>query len=220
MPRAWPARTRGSGPDRIETSIRQLSARLRKTVYRPIGRPIGGELDAHSLRSARLEPRAGLGTDPNTMSSRCLSPGSIAPHAQVPADSWIPGTSPGMTALEIGSCPVFSGTRAAGSEPAGLPPMERCLHQLGLDQIGDANDGDHGDPQDDQLGAGLSAIAEAGAGNAQRHHLLAVADVERRALATHARAHPGLAQVDLHAGQNADALAEAKITHGFAPFID
>src|SRR5256714_3313161 len=35
------------------------------------------------------------------MSSRCLSPGSMVPLASALADSWIPGTSPGMTAKRI-----------------------------------------------------------------------------------------------------------------------
>jgi hypothetical protein len=31
------------------------------------------------------------------LSSRCLSPGSSAPHAPATVVGWIPGTSPGMT---------------------------------------------------------------------------------------------------------------------------
>src|SRR5581483_4415176 len=93
------------------------------------------------------------------------------------------------------------------SEPARLPPVQGALHQVRLDQLGDAHDGHHDHGQDDQLRAGLGAVAEAGARNAERHHLLAVADVERGTLAADAGADARLAQVDLDTGQDAERLA-------------
>src|SRR5581483_7696892 len=105
------------------------------------------------------------------------------------------------------------------SEPARLPPVQGALHQVRLDQVGDAHDGHHDHGQDDQLRAGLGAVAEAGARNAERHHLLAVADVERGTFAADAGADARLAQVDLDTGQDAERLAKAE-SHGLAPFID
>src|SRR5262249_9540904 len=98
----------------------------------------------------------------------------------------------------------WSGAEARGarprSEPLGLPPVQRGLNQLRLDQVGDANEDDDHRRGDHELTAGLGAIAEACTWNTQRHVLLAMADVERRALASDAGAHPGLTQVHLDAG--------------------
>src|SRR5581483_11732098 len=104
--------------------------------------------------------------------------------------------------------PRLYGERAfLRSEPAGLPPVQQRAHLVRRNQVGDADDGDHDHGCDDELRAGLGAVAEAGAGDAERHVALAMADVERRALAAHAGAHPGLAEVDLDARQDADRLA-------------
>ncbi len=62
---------------------------------RPRGAGRGAEADVH----------AGQGV---SLSSRCLSPGSIVPQAQALLDGWIPGTSPGMTVHRLPELPMFA----------------------------------------------------------------------------------------------------------------
>src|SRR6185295_3924164 len=82
------------------------------------------------LNSCTTNSAVDMGRSGLRMPSRCLSPGSIVPLTPELADSWISGTSPGMTPSFMWNRELFQLTLAGVGVALGL---EDLLHDLCLE---------------------------------------------------------------------------------------
>ncbi len=99
--------------------------------------------------------------------------------------------------------------RRDASEDLRLPGVQQRPNEVGRDQVGDADDGDHRhDPEHDGAVRDRHAVAQARSRDAERDGAAARADVHRRPVPTEARRNAGLRQVHLDARRDADRLAE------------
>src|SRR5262245_38838216 len=76
-----------------------------------------------------------------SMSSRCLSPGSSVPLAPAIVDSWIPGTSPGMTSELIPPQTAVNGDDGTG-DVSGQRRYEKAHEARDILGLAVAADGD------------------------------------------------------------------------------